>query len=183
MNKQQAYNLFMQQALKYGFSLYGPPKTGQIFSYYTGDDGEYQKGYPESGARYIDNDDGTITDIATGLMWTKRISDLGLLWWALGAPTKMGWLTALGMCNSLNYAGYTDWRLPNVTEMHSILDFSIFSPAVNPIFENIMNANYWTSTTSPIFSTWAYTVNLNAGAVGGGDKGTAWYPRPVRGGL
>jgi hypothetical protein len=50
----------------------GLPKTGQTMIYQPGDDGFYQMGYPLGGGqRFIDNGDGTIIDMATGLMWKK----------------------------------------------------------------------------------------------------------------
>lgn len=71
MNQLTAYQKFMQMALKYGFNMGALPKTGQIISYLTGDDGYYKIGIPQSGDRYKDNGDGTITDLCTNLMWVK----------------------------------------------------------------------------------------------------------------
>lgn len=50
----------------------GLPKTGQTTEYQSGDDGTYMKGLPSSGDRFTDNNDGTITDNATGLQWVKQ---------------------------------------------------------------------------------------------------------------
>jgi hypothetical protein len=102
---------------------------------------------------YADNGDGTITDNATGLMWTQM--DNG---------TELNWEEALQWVkdkNSENYLGYSDWRLPNVKELQSIVDYSkspaaTNSPAINEIFNcseildegNQLNYPfYWSSTT------------------------------------
>jgi hypothetical protein len=37
--------------------------------------------------------------------------------------------------NTMAFAGYTDWRLPNINELQSIVDYGAASPAVNPIFD------------------------------------------------
>jgi hypothetical protein len=104
---------------------------------------------------FVDNGDSTITDNATGLMWTQLDSEEG-----------MDWETALSYAENSEYADYTDWRLPNVKELQSIVDYS-YAPgaadatldraAIDPIFEcsPIINeagvddfAYYWTSTSA-----------------------------------
>jgi len=92
------------------------PQTDQFETYQTGDDGYYKKGY--SGARFTFNGDNTVTDNATGLTW---IADLN----ALGAPFNavMTWTNAITNCESLNYAGYGDWRLPNINELLSLANY------------------------------------------------------------
>jgi len=63
-------------------------------------------------SRFTDNDDGTITDSATGLMWQK------------GENERMSWFEAIKFCQKLKLAGYDDWRLPNIKEINTILDVS-----------------------------------------------------------
>ncbi len=75
------------------------------------------------------NEDGTITDNATNLMWQK--SDDGI---------ARDWLEALSYCEGLELAGNTDWHLPNVKELKSIVDYSrspmkTQSPAIDPLFD------------------------------------------------
>ncbi len=103
--------------------------------------------------RFIDNEDNTISDEATGLMWAKEDSKEG-----------MNWEDALAYVQNLNewqYLGYSDWRLPNAKELHSIVDYSrspdaTDSPAISPLFNvsqifvedgSINYPEYWTSTT------------------------------------
>ena len=78
---------------------------------------------------FVDNRDGTISDVATGLMW--QTADDG---------TARDWQEALEFAEGNKLAGYTDWRLPNAKELQSIVDYSrspqtTNTPAINPIFE------------------------------------------------
>lgn len=77
---------------------------------------------------FTDNEDGTITDIATGLMWQQ--ADDG---------NTRDWENALSYAEDLNLAGYNDWRLPNAKELQSIVDYTrapdiTNSAAIDPIF-------------------------------------------------
>jgi len=119
------HDKFRQKALEYGLTMFGLPRTGQIISYRDGDDGFYQYGSPSKGLRYKDNGDGTVTDLATGIMWKKEC-------W----KGQMIWTSALKECNDLVFAGYDDWYMPNVFELLSIIDFSQKPANPNPdIFE------------------------------------------------
>ncbi|MFH0753804.1 MAG: DUF1566 domain-containing protein [Candidatus Omnitrophota bacterium] len=63
-------------------------------------------------ARFQDNADGTVTDPLTGLMWQK------------GENERMDWYAALKACKDMNLGGHSDWRLPNLKELNSILNLS-----------------------------------------------------------
>lgn len=114
----------------------------------------YVRGNPSYGINiFKDNQNGTITDKATGLMWTKSDSGSGLNW-----EKALAWVETK---NSEKYLGYTDWRLPNAKELQSIVDYSrspstTNSAAIDPIFEctSIKDEGgktnypfYWSSTT------------------------------------
>lgn len=97
---------------------------------------------------YIDNGDGTITDLATGLMWLKEDS---------GATVgTLDWIDALAWSEDLEAAGYTDWRLPNAKELHTLVDYTRApdaedetrrSAAIDPIFDLTETESwFWTST-------------------------------------
>ena len=99
---------------------------------------------------YSDNGDGTITDNATGLMWMQDDNGEGLIW-----------EDALSYAENYEYAGHTDWRLPNAKELQSIVDYTrspstTSSAAIDPLFNCTQITNeagdadyacYWTSTT------------------------------------
>ena len=107
---------------------------------------------------FVDNGDGTITDKATDLMWMKV--DSGHLKAGRNKHGKLNWQQALEWAENLDYAGYSDWRLPNAKELHSIMDYSrcpdvTNSPAIDPVFEVTPITNeggekdypfYWTGT-------------------------------------
>lgn len=87
---------------------------------------------------FIASDDGTITDKATGLMWMKV--DSGILKAGKNKDGKLNWQKALEWAESLEYAGYSDWRLPNVKELQSIVDYTrspatTNSAAIDPVFQ------------------------------------------------
>ncbi len=114
---------------------------------------------------FIDNGDNTITDSATGLMWSKFDSGNEVFTSLLANSTKsdgsVNWEEALNFAENLSFAGYDDWRLPNAKELHSILDYTkspdaTNSPAIDDIFVTtpIINEDgqsdfpaYWASTT------------------------------------
>ena len=172
-----AYDKFIQVALKYGFSLFGLPKTGQTVEYQSGDDGTYEKGYPKTGARFVDNGDGTITDKATGLMWAKDGNGAGC-----NNGSTLAWAAAITFAEGLTFAGYSDWRLPNVKELMSIVDYSAVAPAINSTFTNTQSGYYWSSTTYADGTVNAWSVHFYDGYVSSGGKVLPYYVRPVRGG-
>ncbi len=170
---------------------FGFPKTGQTTSYPTGsatdrDDGHYQAGNPIS-PRFVDNNDGTITDNATGLMWVKDPSQIpGGAWGTPGNPKTMAWAAAITNCKVLDYAGHNDWRLPNIKALMSIVDYSEASPLISPLFTCSISVSkiYWSSTTSAYTITYAWNVNF-AGPVLTPialKTNMTGYVRPVRGG-
>jgi len=153
----------------------GLPKTGQTTSYETGDDGTYQKGW--SGTRFTNNTDGTITDNATGLMWVQDGTGLGC-----NNGSTLAWAAAITFAEGLDFAGYSDWRLPNVKELQSIVDYGTYNPAIDSVFTNTQSDYYWSSTTYAVNTGNAWTVDFDVGHVSYGSKGVGYYVRPVRGG-
>ncbi|MFA6435283.1 MAG: DUF1566 domain-containing protein [Elusimicrobiales bacterium] len=144
-----------------------------------GDDSTYQPAI--SSPSYTNNGDGTTTDNVTGLMWARG---------AYG--TSYTWANALSSCTTTmnsgsGYAGYKDWRLPNVRELISIIDYGIAQPCVNgAAFPGTQTNGYWTSTTHPT-ATSAFVVLINTtgepcGRAYDGAKTANFYVRCVRGG-
>ncbi len=144
--------------------------------YYDKSDYKYVRAVRGEGIanNFIDNGDGTISDISTGLMWQQAI-----------APEPYTWEQALAYCENLTLpAGvYSDWRLPNRNELQSIVDYSRFIPAIDiTFFPGTMASNYWSSTTYALYSGYAWIVNFYYGNVDYYGKSDYRYVRAVRGG-
>ena len=96
---------------------------------------------------------GTVLDESTKLRWTRcSINDSGegdATSSCVQSHIKVTWENALITCESLDFAGINDWRLPNVRELLSIVDYSeIVTPVVEKsVFPNTYDGKYWTSTT------------------------------------
>ena len=128
--------------------------TGHIKAYPDGSDGNQMAAKyvrcvlgDEYGANdFVDNGDGTVTDETAGLMWAADDSGEGLDWESA--------LEFAVTANEENYLGYSDWRVPNVKELQSIVDYSGVYPAIDAEFFDITDEDsyFWTST-SAYFST------------------------------
>lgn len=160
----------------------------------TGQDGELQAG---AALAYVDNGDGTITDVNTGLMWEK-LSDDGSIHdrdtnytWANAFAVKIATLNSGG-----GFAGYTDWRLPNYKELISIVNLQNVSPSVSAAFNNGCVAActvttcsctasdvYWSSSTYADVPSNAWVVLFSDGLGGAVFKSSSFRVRAVRGGL
>jgi len=85
--------------------------------------------------------DGTVTDTETGLMWKKCIEGVLGHDCTTGNATSFQWDKALQIGETLNvsggYAGHTNWRLPNIKELTSIVEYACWFPAINlSVFPN-----------------------------------------------
>ena len=153
---------------------YPPAKTGQIdcWDEYgdpigctdTGQDGEYRSGILVN-PRFTDNGDGTVTDNLTALIWLKDADCFA----------QESWTHALSQANGLRdgWCGLTDgsvagdWRLPNVKELLSLIDFGQSGPALPPghPFSGVQIGPwslYWSST-SEYYPVYAWGVYLGSG--------------------
>lgn len=114
--------------------------------------------YTGSGSAFVDNGDGTVTDLITGLIWQKSHGD------------KMTFNDALAAADTFSLAGYNDWRLPMIKELYSLIDFrgidpsglsgvdtSQLTPFIDKTYfdfiygdeitgERIIDAQYWSNT-------------------------------------
>ena len=161
----------------------------------TGQDGEIQAGAAHA---YVDNGDGTITDTNTGLMWEK-LSDDGTIhdWnnsyaWDDAFATKVATLNGRG-----GFAGHSDWRMPNIKELQSIVNYELLHPG--PMVTAPSNAGcpvpctvppcscaqantYWPSSSSAYFPYFAWAVYFYDGNGYAYYKTYFYYVRAVRGG-
>ena len=125
--------------------------------------------------RLVTNGDGTVTDIATGLMWQQTTSD------------SMNWENALSYCENLVLSEYDDWRLPSLMELQTIVDYSK-SPAIDTnYFPTTLSSYHWSSTTNVGSNSKAWVVNFGAGDGNNYDKSNGYgvnkyYVRAARAG-
>ena len=120
-----------------------------------------------SWAAFTDNGDGTVTDTVTGLMWDQCAIGLGGVGCATGTVSNMDWANALKAAvtaNTNTYKTYTDWRLPNVKELKSLLKIDAISPAIDATaFPNTPLSAFWTSTSFAPNPAGAWYVNFDSG--------------------
>jgi hypothetical protein len=127
----------------------------------------------ESGlfSSFIDNGDGTVSDTDTGLMWQKDT-----------APGIYTWEQSLHYCDTLSHAGYSDWRLPNVNELQSIVDYDRYDPSIDPVFNYSLMTCPWSSTTHAEWPHNAWLVCFGDGNLNIFNKSDNGDVRAVRGG-
>jgi len=122
--------------------------------------------------RFTDNDDGTVTDNNTKLMWSKNAS--------LGGDKN--WYDAGSYCASVTLAGHSDWRLPPISELRSLIDGDQFDPALPPgnPFTNVQFVN-WSSTAYADGTYYAWFARFYDGVVGldikSSDRLSVWCVR------
>jgi hypothetical protein len=114
----------------------------------------------------------TVVDQGTGLEWQKSDD-----------ATLRNWQNALAYCENLSLDSQTDWRLPNIRELKSIVDIRRFYPGIDPAFTSQL-AYYWSATTvtnCPTTSAW--TVSFANGDDNWYVKSKSYYVRCVRAGI
>ncbi len=151
------------------------PKTGQTTLYVTGDDGDLQRGVSWPDPRFTDNSDGTITDKLTGLMWDRTGNRFG----------QNTWVETFNNVSGLPLAGYSDWRMPNVTELESLINAEKADQAAwlnNQGFSNLQADIYWSSTTYGQSTLNAWYVHMSSGSIPYNTKSGSSYVLAVRSG-
>ncbi len=163
------------------------PKTGQLTARRVGGDGYYQYGWwkglrlannkPRFVSKTIDGDD-VVIDRATGLMWPKDCS---------GAAANSGdsavWNAAIDFCVALDFAGFTDWRLPNIFELISINTLESMNPSIITPFINVPSStHFWSSTTGREVAAEAYASYTGYLSIGTTGKVVSKNLLAVRGG-
>jgi len=181
-----------------------PPATGQTTCWDssgnaipcagTAQDGDVRAGAPLA---YVDNGDGTITDVNTALIWEKLSLDGSIH----DAGNVYVWDDAFSIhvatLNSTGFAGHNDWRLPNVKELETIVDFQEVHPALSPAFNNncspgcgvtmcscFASGGYWSSTSYVLANNQNYSwyVSFIDGNVHVWPKNMTNWVRAVRSG-
>jgi Protein of unknown function (DUF1566) len=171
----------------------------------TGQDGDIQAGVPFPTPRFTDQRDGTVKDNLTNLIWLKDASCDALGPNGNGTAT---WQQAPDAANNLydtrtpsttddcglsDHSVAGDWRLPNVKELLSLIDFGFFAPALSnaagtgiwtegDAFLGVQSRDYWSSTTLADTPVYAWDVVLSVGSIVAVGKGGIFLVWPVRGG-
>lgn len=113
---------------------------------------------------FADNDDGTVTETSTGLIFQKCASGQTNDSSCTGPVTNLTWKDALLYCDGLSLAGRSDWRLPALNELKLLLDRSVRNPAIDATtFPNTSINFYWTSTTAHFNSASAWRLDFSVG--------------------
>ena len=176
-------------------------KTGQTKSYRTHDDGDLKKGVAWPTPRFTDNNNGTVTDNLTGLIWLKNANCAGAMenW-----NTAIDYAAALydgctscfgtgGDCGLSDGSSAGDWRLPNRNEVLSLINIAYYNPTLSNTegtrpwmegdpFTGVQYANYWSSTTIMGRTGFSWGVNFGNGNVVRHDKSSEMYVWCVRDG-
>jgi len=180
-----------------------PLRTGQTLCYDeagaviacagSGQDGTALKGATRS---FTDNGNGTITDNKTGLMWEKLSNDGTVhdedkaYTWLTAVTSKIATLNSGG-----GFAGHTDWRVPNVSELLTLVSYGAVNTATYSAFKTAcpasctvltcsctQQADYWSSTTYGYVTWYAWIVYFGGGTTDGANKTGLHYVRAVRAG-
>lgn len=191
------------------------PKTGQTASELFGDDGDFQAGidWPESRFTINVNEEddlndnsvcddneicnGTVTDNLTSLVWLQNANCYGARSWADGIDDANN-LEGDGTsgCGLNDNSQQGDWRMPNVKEIQSLMDYghafpTLLLPEGHPFVDvqaggiDDRPSSYWTSTSIGPASSGVYSVSLSVGwverlSLSGNFN---WYVWPVKGGV
>ena len=127
------------------------------------------------------SDNVTVTDLSTNLMWTKYDIDTNGDQ-EITLEDKVTWKKALEECEKLEHAGYEDWRLPTIKELHTLTDFSgdHYDPATDTTIFLEFQITYWSSTTFASEPSEAWFINFWDGRTIMQDKSKKAFIRPVR---
>jgi hypothetical protein len=166
-----------------------------------------------SGARFVDNRDGTVTDRKTGLVWEKKDNldgstnpsdphdaDNLYAWSSSGTAPDGTVFTAFlfgldggtspdGVATSGCFTGHCDWRVPTIEEVAGILDETLgtcgggVGPCVDPTFGPTQADGYWSATSFARNAGRAWLVDFSSGGMAEGSKAVNFFVRAVRGGL
>lgn len=132
--------------------------------------------------RFINNEDGTVTDKATGLIWKQCSEGLSGSACEIGTPLTFTWQEALNAAANSRFAGRNDWRLPTIKELSSIIERQCTMPAINEIvFPATPTMSFWSSTPHAENPGYAWNVYFPYGISDGNNKGYRFFVRLVRG--
>ncbi|HBG06372.1 MAG: hypothetical protein A2075_13240 [Geobacteraceae bacterium GWC2_58_44] len=147
----------------------------------TGQDGELRKGESWPNPRLTDNNDGTVTDNLTGLIWLRNVGCLTKSWAEALSSVKT---LAASSCGLTDGSAAGDWRLPNINELRSILDLQNADPplpAGHPFLGIPSHSYWWSSTSGSTAPNYAWLVSASSGIEGMSLKSYSKIAWAVRG--
>jgi len=119
---------------------------------------------------------GVVSDNVTNLEWQDDYTDNG------GSIKQSVWNDAISYCEALTLDSKSDWRLPNLNELTSLVDDSKNNPALNEVFQNTNSYDYWSSTSYSDNNGNAWIVHFYYGNQNNNYKVSNNYVRCVRAG-
>lgn len=133
--------------------------------------------------RYSVNNDGTVTDNVTGLMWMQCSE--GQVWESRGGEgnctgeaIEYKWDAALRIADSKTFAGNSDWRLPDIKELISLVAEDRYDPAINnSVFPVTPSISFWSGSPYSLVSERSWLIDFTSGGRGFGVRD---YRRGVR---
>ncbi|MEO5333480.1 MAG: DUF1566 domain-containing protein [Magnetococcus sp. YQC-5] len=183
-----AYHLLAVKGGQFNWVASPTPKSGQTVLQQGGDDGDLEKGVAWPTPRF-EASNGTVTDKLTGLIWMKNA----------GCWTAMDWTASLGMVSNFNNltlpwqttcgvaSAQTDWRMPNIRELSSLIHYGLAGPAIQSgVFDNVKSGTdyYWSSTsvTNPGGNAWFLSPDDGTISWNAQSSSSGYYLLLVRGG-
>ena len=127
-----------------------------------------------TGVYVIDSVIGTVADTRTGLMWDRCARGQSGVDCATGTASTFNWQAALDVAAMIGtYKGFSDWRLPNIKELRSLVEECRVSPSINEVaFPNTPASFFWSGSPDAGIATNAWSVYFNSGAhLRGGRSG------------
>jgi hypothetical protein len=163
------------------------PETGQTTCYdpsgatansvpcaNTGQDGDLKAGVAWPNPRFTGATADCVTDNLTGLMWVRAPSNV-----------LTTWINALTSAEGLTLCGFSDWRLPNVNELESLVNGESVSPAAflnTQGFSGVQAGRYWSSSSLAGNTGDAWVIDMSDGSLPGDGKSDSRFVWPVRAG-
>ncbi len=120
-----------------------------------------------------DDKSKVVNDTTTLLMWQDNEAS---------KRVKKTWTEAIDYCEDLSFAGFDDWRLPNINELYSIGDRNEINSTIKNTFVNISPSYYWSSTTNASNTSIARNIFFLNGNDSNGNKRDKSHVRCVRNG-
>ncbi|MCP4994377.1 MAG: DUF1566 domain-containing protein, partial [Gammaproteobacteria bacterium] len=161
--------------------------------------GDLEKGVAWPNPRFTDNTDGTVTDNLTGLIWLKDAGCMGARQWSHLSSATFGFISRLNggedfSCTDYIANTYSDWRLPNIRELFSLIRYGFLRPALpntvgtgqwsegDPFVGVSVSGNHWSSSTHAVTSGEVWHMDMAGGWVDHTGKTASFRVWPVRGG-